>query len=293
MPTANRGADTPGQVMLTRPDVLHPLLQQKVHRDPQAAQQLGRRGIGEIAGVIEPDHVRELEIGAAHPCRPRHLKCLRGHAEETQTRRQHEALLRTGDRQIDTPVLHLERDRGDRGNTVHEEKRGVAQRVQNLANRLNVRGHAGRGFVLRDANGLDLVTAVGPEDTGILSHRNALAPFDIQNLGPQAQPFSHLDPKGRKLAEPRHQDPVALVQRVGECGLPGAGPGRREHEDPAGAGAENLLQIIQKRLHEPAEVGRTHVLHRQVHGLPDGFRHICGAGDEKMGVSVHGAVLLR
>jgi hypothetical protein len=50
-------------------------------------------------------------------------------------------------------------------------------------------------------------------------------------------------------------------------------------------GAQHALQPGEKRQRERTEIGRAHVLLRDVHGAPDGLGHVGGSRDEKMGLS--------
>ena len=68
-PGVDRLAHAFGQAVMAREDVFQAFLGDQVERDAQAAQQLRRRRVREVAGIVGADHVLEGEVAAVMPCR--------------------------------------------------------------------------------------------------------------------------------------------------------------------------------------------------------------------------------
>ena len=196
-----------------------------------------------------------------------------------------QALLAAGDGKVDAPVIHPEIERGDGTDAIDEEKRVVEARIERPAHGGDVGGDAGRGLVVGDEDGLDLVLRVGPETPLEFGHRHARAPGHVDHLHVEAEAFGHLHPQRRELAEAGHQDLVAGVQRVGDRRLPGRRAGAGEDEDLARRGAHDALEVREKTQSQLAEIRRAHVLLPDIHRAADLVGDIGRTGNEQMGVT--------
>src|SRR3990172_4248282 len=65
-----------------------------------------------------------------------------------------------------------------------------------------------------------------------------------------AEPWRHVDPEQRELAEAAHEDFVAAVERIGDGGFPGAGAGGGVDEDAALGELEGPFQVLEQGLRE-------------------------------------------
>ena len=99
-----------GQSAMAGEDILQTLFEQHVDRDSKAAQQRRCRSIGEIALRIGLDHIPIIEKAARQFRRFTCLQCLLTNADDGETRRQHETLLRASHRYVDAPLVHAEVD---------------------------------------------------------------------------------------------------------------------------------------------------------------------------------------
>ena len=79
---------------------------------------------------------------------------------ERHAGRQHQALLRAADGDVDAPFVVPVVGRGERGDGVDEEQRRMAGGVDRLADFRDRRQAAGRGFVMQNADRLDLFVLV-------------------------------------------------------------------------------------------------------------------------------------
>src|SRR6266481_1087479 len=95
-------------------DVLQALLLEHRERFAQAVEQVGRRRVGEVAGLVVGKHLIPGPIGAREFRRLRRLARLFAHAIERQAGRQHQAFLRAGDGDVDAPLVVAVVDRGKR-----------------------------------------------------------------------------------------------------------------------------------------------------------------------------------
>ena len=255
---------------------------QFVQRRAQPVQDLGRRGVGEITRLGGHREVAKLEIGAAHRSGFRRIERLGADGKDAKTGRAHQALLAAGHGQIDAPIIHAKVDGADRGHAVDEQHRAVVGSVQRAADTGDVAGHAGRGLVVGDEDGLDLTLAVSGQFRGEFGDRGPCPPGDVDHLDLQPQTGGHFDPERRKLAMPRHQHAVTGVQRVGDCRLPGAGAGTGIQDHAATLRAENALEIGEDAKGKRAEQWATLVFHGDIHRPAHGFGHIRGAGNEEV-----------
>ena len=183
-------------------------------------EELRWRRIGEIAVIVELEHIFEREVTARHFCRLVGLKRLFTDAQHRQASGHHETLLRSGNRKIDAPLVHAKINRRNRGYAVDIEHCRVVRSVQNLTHARDIRGHARRGFVLRCEDGADFVALIGLQNFRVILKRHALAPFDINHRHVEAEALCHIAPEVAELAKAGHQNLVADIQRVRDGGFP-------------------------------------------------------------------------
>mmetsp|Transcript_9246 Transcript_9246/g.23113 ORF Transcript_9246/g.23113 Transcript_9246/m.23113 type:complete len:253 (+) Transcript_9246:69-827(+) len=103
------------------PHVLHPLLQQHIHRLPEPPQQLRTRRVREIPVGVIRQHVRPRE---KHPRERRRLRRgdrLLRHAHEPEPRWHHEPFLGARHRHVNSPVIEPKLQARDRGHAVDHE----------------------------------------------------------------------------------------------------------------------------------------------------------------------------
>ena len=142
-------------------------------------------------------------------------------------------------------------------------------------------GHAGRGLVVDDADGLDLVGGVG--GAAAPRSRSGSAPWRQSpgtNSTSRPEPRGHLPPERGEVAGLEREHPVAGRQRVDQRRLPGAGAGGRVDRPPGcvvpktGFTASSTSRAEARRTPGPrwSMVG-------VVHGAQHPVRHVGRAGD--------------
>ena len=142
------------------------------------------------------------------------------HRVETEPRRQHQPLLRAGDGDVDPPFVVTIVDRGQRRDRVDHEQCGMARVIDRGADFGNAACHPGRGFVVDDADRLDLVRAVGRELFFDLRRIDAVPPIAGHKVDFEPEPPGHRPPQAREMAGLEHQHPVARRQRVRQAPPP-------------------------------------------------------------------------
>jgi hypothetical protein len=101
--------------------------------------------------------------------------------------REHQPLLRAGDRDVDAPLVVAVVDGPERGDGVDEQEGGVVGRVHGLAHLADPAGDAGRGLVVDDAHGLDARLGVGGQPLLHHGRVDAVAPVAGHDLDVEAQ----------------------------------------------------------------------------------------------------------
>ena len=164
-------------------------------------------------------------------------------------------------------------DGGQRGNGVDHQEGGMAGTVHGLAHIIDARGGAGRGFIMNDAHGLDLVSLVGVKRFADLVGQCTAPPvgFDEDRFKPE--PAGQLAPQRSKVAGLAHQDLVAGRQRVDQRCFPRAGAGSRIDDDVA-LGLEDGLHAIEALGPNGAELRSAVVDGRIIHRAQDSIRHV-------------------
>ena len=198
---------------------------------------------------------------------------LLAHGVEAEARRQHQPLLRSADRDVHAPLVMAVVDRGQRGDGIHHQQRGMLRRIDRLAHLVDARGRARRGLVVHHAHGLDgrgpcrraaaprwppasaplrqsepMNSGSRPSFTAMVFHSVAKCPVSY---------ISTLSPGESVLSSAASHAPV-----------PDAGiddDGLRGLEDGLDAGEHAQAQLL--------ELGPPVIDHRHVHGPQDAVRH--------------------
>ena len=127
----------------------------------QRVEQVRRWRVGIKARLVGLQHLFPVPVGSRHrralACVERFLRNRR----EPQAGRQHQAFLRTGDRDVHFPLVVPEVDRPKRGNRVDDEQGGMAGAIHRAADLDDAAGDARRRFVVHDDNRLEFVIRVG------------------------------------------------------------------------------------------------------------------------------------
>ena len=123
-------------------------------------------------------------------------------ADDAQPGREHQALLRPGDGEVDAPLVHAEVDAPDRAHPVDHEQRRMLGVVQRLAHARHVAGDTGGGLVVGEEHRLDLVPLVRREGRVVPLDRRALTPLGVEDVHLEAEPLGHVDPQMTELPEP-------------------------------------------------------------------------------------------
>ena len=132
-------------------------------------------------------------------------------------------------------------------------------------------GRPGRGLVVDDHHGLDCMHFVLRQLLFDRRGIGAAAPVAGQEIDLDAPAPGHVVPERGEMPGLDHQDPVARRQRVDDCGLPGAGAGRREDHDRPG-GLEDAFAALQHGAAERRELGAAVVDDGHVHRTEDAIR---------------------
>ena len=248
----------------------------------KTVQHLRRRRVGEEADLVHRDHlVPRVE-------RFRHLGGLVGgqrlvaHRVERHARRQHQALLRAANGDVDAPFVVAIVGGCERRNCVDHEQRRMTGGIDRLADFGDRGQRAGRGLVMQDADRLDLLGLVVAQPGFDRFWVGAVAPVAGDEFGLEADAISHFLPQRRELAGLDHQHLVARRQRVDERGFPGAGSGRGIDDDRV-RGLENGLDAFEATFGEPGELRAAVIDDRRVHRAQNAIRERRGPRDmEKM-----------
>lgn len=141
---------------------------------------------------------------------------------EAETGRRHQAFLRAGHRDVDAPFVHVERHAAERSHGVDHVQRGMAARLDRLADRLDIVLHAGGGIDLDDHDGLDRVLLVAAQPLLDLVRPHRAAPVALEHLDLGAHQRSRMAPADREPPALQHQHLVAARQHVAQRRFPGA-----------------------------------------------------------------------
>ena len=238
-----------------------------------AIQQIGRRRVGEGALLVDRDHVVPVPVGPQRRIRLRSRQRLFRDRVEAEARRQHHALLRPGDGDIDAPGIVLVFQRGEAGDGVDHQQRRMVGAVQRLADFERMGDAAGRGLVVDDADGLDLCWRSAASLASIAStsapRRQSVGRNSTSSLNFSAMPrhstanwpvsaISTLSPGDSVLTIAASQAPVP------DDGI----------DDDRLPGAENALAARQHGMAEFGEFGTAMIQGRHVHGPQHPVGHV-------------------
>ncbi len=154
-PGAGRLAGRRAVARMAREHVVEAFLVQHRDRLAQAADQVARRRVGEEALGIGREHRLPVPERARQASTLARLQRLGAHRIEAEARRQHQALLRAADGDVDAPLVVAVVDRGERGDGVDHEEGRVARPIDRPADLLDPAHDAGGGLVVDDADRLD------------------------------------------------------------------------------------------------------------------------------------------
>ena len=219
-PGLHRAARRFGEAVVAREHVVEAFLVQHLDADDEAVQHLRRRRVGEEADLVHVEHVVPGEERLRQLRGLVRLQRLVADRVERHAGRQHQALLRAADRDVDAPFVVAVVGRGERRDGVDHEQRRMAGGVDRLADLRDRRQRAGRGLVVQDADRLDLLVLVFAELGFDRLRIDALAPVGGDELRLEAEPLGHLLPQRGELAGLDHQHAVAGRQRVDQRALP-------------------------------------------------------------------------
>ena len=231
----------------------------------------------------------QIEIEARHPSRFHRRPTARRGGDHGQARRGHPRLLRTGDDEVDAPVVHLERDGAEAGHAVDEDQ-GVGCLLADGGCQLRDGVHdPGRGLVVGQQDGLDLGHRAKP--LADLVGCGRVAPLGIEPRDVRAVHRGDLGEPVAERADAHAEDPVARRQRVDDRGLQPARARRRDHRDVGGR-AEVRLHPLEDAAEHRRELGASVVDHLASARLADRRRQGGGARDAEVGLeTIHGTLL--
>ena len=164
----------------------------------------------------------------------------------------------------------------------------MTQIVQYPADRRNIAGHAGGGFVLTDQYCLDLMLRIGLQGASIAFGRSAFAPFHFEDVHVEAQASSHIAPEVTELSEAGSQNPVSGIQTVGQRRFPAPSPGRRKDDGGGGFRLEDPFQTSQDLLCQSGKFDRAMILHGDRHGAQNAVWNVGRARNEEKIMTCHG-----
>ena len=162
-----------GGAAVALPDCLETLLLQQLKGAFELEEQRDGRCPGRLPGLERLLRAAEVEVDARRRASLLRLPRLLAHADEGEPRRDHPALLRAGDHDVELPSVRLDRNRGQRRDRV-DDQQAIASldRTRDVLERVR---RAGRGLVMGDADGANvavrrqgLVDAVGVGDRPVV-----------------------------------------------------------------------------------------------------------------------------
>ena len=258
---------------VAREDGVQPFLAQHGQSLREAMDQVGRGRVGKEAGAIGRQHRRPIPVGARQPRGLLRRQRLGRDRVEAQAGRQHQALLRAGDGHVHAPLVVPVVDRAQGRDRVDHQQGRVACPVDGPADRLDLAGDAGRGLVVDDADGLDLVRPVGGKPLGDDVRIRPRAPVAGQEFRCQTETARQIVPQRREMPGLVHQEPVARRRGVDQRRLPGA-RARGGEDDDGPLGLEHGLESVQHLAAEPLEVGAAMIDRGLGDGMQDALGHV-------------------
>ena len=246
-------------------DRIHPFGLDQIERFAQAEEEMLRAGAAVALVMLVPVAELPIPIERAQSGRAIGGLGLGVRRHERKSRRHHQGLLRSADRDVDPPGVHLEGNGGERGDHIHHEERRMGGGVHRSANCRNIVAHARGRVDLNDENGLDLVLPIRLEPVAHPPRVDRAAPIARQGLDLEAEHPSHLAPALGELSGFEHQHRFAARKHVAECAFPGAVPVRRVDVGVARA-AEDGAQIGEAGKRDLVQRFRIKIDGRPMHG---------------------------
>ncbi len=200
--------------------------------------------------------------------------------DEAEARRRHQALLRSGHRDVDAPGVHLERHAAERSHRIDHEQRRMARRLDRLADRLDVVIGAGGGVDLHREDRLDLVLLVLTQPRFDLGGADGAAPVALQHFDLGAHGGGRVAPADREPAAFQHQHLVAARQHVGKRGFPRA-VAVGDVDVGLTAGGEQFRQVAQQAVGQIDHLLGIDVERRTMHRPQHFVGHVGGPGDRQ------------
>src|ERR1700716_1778015 len=137
--------------------------------------------------------------------------------------------------------------------------------IERIANARDVAGHAGCRLVVANQDGFDFVLLVVLQPLCVDVDRNALAPFDIDNVDDQTMAAAEISPQVRKLAKDRDQYSVAGRQGISNRRLPSPGSRTRKQEDLPLLRLKDSLEIAKQWERERGNIRCALIFQPNVH----------------------------
>ena len=190
---------------------------------------------------------------------------LRAGPHEPETGRHHQTLLRRGDGDVDTPLVHEVPVAAERGDAVDHQQRRVIGGVDRPADGGDVVAHRRAGVDVHREDRLDRPVGVGPQarlDVGRVDRRPV---GRVDGLDLDAGHRGHLAPDDREPAGFEHEHTVAARQRVADRHLPRAMTVRHGHERRRRR-AGDAGELLEDLVGDVEQLTRVDVGHRPVHG---------------------------
>src|SRR5256712_6268296 len=212
------------QTAVPRKDVVEPFFEQHPQRFSKTEEQKGGGGVRKESLLHVAYHRTPVVEISRRSVLLRRLKRSRSHAEDGAAWRQHEALLRAGQRDIYPPFSHSEIDRPKRTDDIDKEQRIASGAVDATPHRANIRRDSCGGLVVDDQDGTVLGLEVG-FNVG-LGDRVTPSQLDVVHLHAQLSRGFGVQP--REMAVLEAQYPIAGAQGVDEGCLPGSCSAARE-----------------------------------------------------------------
>jgi hypothetical protein len=253
-----------GEQRVTADRRVEALLEEHVERLAQAEEQMLRRGAPVLLVVGFAVAERPIPVAGAEirVLVDGERALIGGH--ERQPGRGHQPLLGARHRDVDAPLVHLERHAAERRHRIHHQQGGVPDGRDRAMDRRDVVDHPGRGVDLDDEDGLDLARGIGGQTLRERGGIDGAPRVALQDLDLDAHHPRHVTPPEREQAALEHQHGLAPRQHVGERGLPapvavgGVDVGApRRPEDPR--------QILEKAVRDRDHVAGVDVDGRSMH----------------------------
>ncbi len=234
--------------------------------------------IGEEATLVHGDHLvpcpeRLRQLGGL-----RRRQRLVAHGIERHAGRQHQALLRAANGDVDAPFIVAIIGGSQRRDRIDQIERRVLGAIDRLADLGDWREAAGCGLIVQDADRLDLVVLVIAQlgfDRCRVGADPPVGRNDFRNAGRISPPCFSMQGELPGLDD---QHAVAGRERIDQGAFPGAGAGGGVDDHRVG-GLEDGLDAVEAALGELGEFRPAMVDDRRIHGPQHAVGKWRGAGN--------------